>query len=343
LQLYNKLSSQENSEIIDKSNQTRFVVSFYKYHLIKNPIIFRNFIFIILNNLDILGRVYVSGEGINAQISVPKENYNKFKIELEDISFLQGIRLNLAREHFNKSFLKLKIKIRKKIVSDGLKENQIKLNIKGTYISAKEMNNHIKNKNSVILDVRNHYESEIGHFKNAITPNVDTFRESLPLILNKMKNNKNKNIVMYCTGGIRCEKASAMMKSKGFKNIFHLEGGIIEYAKQVKDQNLENLFLGSNFVFDERRAEKISNHIISNCHQCDKPFEKHTNCANVSCNLLFIQCDSCKSKYNNCCSNKCMDINLLPLNEQKKNRKGKNNTNKIFNKSRINNFNVILR
>ena len=113
---------------------------------------------------------------------------------------------------------------------------------------------------------------------------------------------------MYCTGGIRCEKASAYFKHKGFKNVFQLEGGIIEYAKQVKAEKIKNQFIGKNFVFDERRGESISNCIIAKCHQCGSPCDTHVNCSNEACHLLFIQCESCQDKRQVCCSSECQDI-----------------------------------
>jgi UPF0176 protein len=183
--------------------------------------------------------------------------------------------------------------------------------------------------------MRNHYESEIGHFQNAITPDVDTFRESLPIIEKDLSNYKeNKNLLMYCTGGIRCEKASAYFKYKGFKKVFQLEGGIIEYARQVTKNDLENKFIGKNFVFDERRAEKISEDIIAQCHQCGKPCDTHINCINEACHLLFIQCKNCGEKMNQCCSNACKEITLLSDEEQKVYRKGNHNSNKVFKKGR---------
>ena len=183
--------------------------------------------------------------------------------------------------------------------------------------------------------MRNHYESEIGHFKNAVTPDVDTFRDSLDIIEEDLKDHKeDKKLVMYCTGGIRCEKASAYYKHKGFKQVYQLEGGIIEYARQVESEGLENKFKGKNFVFDHRRGERISDDVVSNCHQCGKPCDTHENCANEACHLLFIQCSECKSLMDNCCSDECKEIAALPFEEQKELRKGKGNSNKIFKKGR---------
>ena len=117
--------------------------------------------------------------------------------------------------------------------------------------------------------MRNHYESEIGHFTNAIKPDVDTFRESLPIIETQLSEHKqDKKLLMYCTGGIRCEKASAYFKHKGFENVYQLEGGIIEYTRQVKAEGLKSKFIGKNFVFDHRLGERITDDIVSQCHQC---------------------------------------------------------------------------
>ena len=247
--------------------------------------------------------------------------------------------MNIAREQDNKSFLKLKIKVRNKIVADGLDDETFDVTDIGVHLKASGFNQMIDDPNTVLIDMRNHYETEIGHFKNAVTPDVDTFRESLPIIEDDLKEHKyEKNLVMYCTGGIRCEKASAYFKHKGFKKVYQLEGGIIEYARQIEGEGLENKFLGKNFVFDERRSERISDDVISNCHQCGKACDTHTNCSNVACNLLFLQCDECKTLHQNCCSDDCQKINALSFEEQKELRKGNPNSNKIFNKGRSENL-----
>jgi UPF0176 protein len=139
---------------------------------------------------------------------------------------------------------------------------------------------------------------------------------------------------MYCTGGIRCEKASAYLKFKGFSNVYQLKGGIIEYTRQVRKLGIENKFIGKNFVFDDRRSEEISTDIISKCHQCGGPCDTHTNCLNEACHLLFIQCDKCAEKFAGCCSHKCAKISSMPVTKQKLLRRGKHNSNKIFKKGR---------
>ena len=335
MQLYNTLSAKEREVLIEQAGKDRLTISFYKYAHIGNPKIFRNHLFIHWNELDILGRIYVAFEGINAQLSVPAENFEAFKKHLDSISFLENVRLNIAIEQHNKSFLKLKVKVRKKIVADGLNDTTFDVTNKGIHVDAETFNDLIEDPHTILVDMRNHYESEIGHFKNAITPDVDTFRDSLDIIENDLKDHKeDKKLVMYCTGGIRCEKASAYYKHKGFKQVYQLEGGIIDYTRQVNKKNIENKFIGKNFVFDHRRGERITEDIIANCHQCGAPCDTHVNCANEACHLLFIQCDSCAESMNNCCSVACKEVHQLPYETQKQLRKGKRASNKIFKKGR---------
>ncbi|MGB0656624.1 MAG: rhodanese-related sulfurtransferase, partial [Flavobacteriaceae bacterium] len=254
---------------------------------------------------------------------------------LDDIDFLKGVRLNIAVEQDNASFLKLTIKVRDKIVADGLEDASFDVTNKGVHVNAHDFNQLLNDPNTVCVDMRNHYESEIGHFEGAITPDVDTFRESLPIIEEDLSGHKeDKNLLMYCTGGIRCEKASAYFKHKGFQKVYQLEGGIIEYARQVKAQGLDNKFKGKNFVFDERRGERISEDVIAQCHQCGAACDTHVNCANQACHLLFIQCESCQAKTQSCCSDACQEIVNLPEAEQRKRRRGTHNSNKIFKKGR---------
>ena len=324
MQLYNKLSAEERSKLIDEAGKDRFTISFYIYHHISNPKVFRDHFFIALDKLEVLGRIYVATEGINAQISLPAERMIEFKAYLDSIDFLKDIRLNIAIEQDNKSFLKLKVKVRDKIVADGLEDTSFDVTNKGIHLKADEFNEMIDDENAIVLDMRNHYESEIGHFEGAITPDVDTFRESLDLIEENLREHKEeKKLVMYCTGGIRCEKASAYFKHKGFKNVYQLEGGIINYTRQVKENDLPNKFIGKNFVFDHRKSERISEDVIAQCHLCGTPCDTHTDCANEACHLLFIQCKSCAEKLDGCCSSECQEVHALPFEEQKELRKGK--------------------
>jgi len=335
MQLYNKLSAEERAELLEQAKQKRLTLSFYQYAKIGNPQLFRNHLFLAWDKMEVLGRIYVAHEGINAQLSVPQENFEEFKNFLDGIYFLKGVHLNIAIEHDLKSFLKLKVKVRKKIVADGLDDETFDVTNRGKHVSAAEFNELLENPDTICIDMRNHYESEIGHFKGAVTPDVDTFRESLPIIEEDLKEHKeNKNLLMYCTGGIRCEKASAYFKHKGFKNVYQMQGGIIEYARQAKEKGLENKFIGKNFVFDNRLGERISDDIIASCHQCGKPCDTHTNCANDACHLLFIQCEECAEKTQGCCTTECQEIFNLPYEEQKRLRKGKTYSDKKFKKGR---------
>ena len=335
MQLYNTLSAEERARLIDEAGKERLTLSFYAYAKIENPKKFRDDLFIAWNALDALGRIYVAHEGINAQMSVPADQFETFRETLEAYDFMKGIRLNVAVEQDNHSFLKLTIKVRHKIVADGLNDETFDVTNKGIHLKAQEFNDLLANPDTIVVDFRNHYESEVGHFEGAITPDVENFRESLPIINEQLQDFKeDKNLLMYCTGGIRCEKASAYFKHQGFKNVFQLEGGIIEYARQVKEEGVESKFVGKNFVFDHRLGERITDDIIAQCHQCGKPCDNHTNCANDACHLLFIQCDDCKAIMENTCSSECLEIIHLPVEEQLALRKGLQVGNKVFRKGK---------
>jgi len=339
MQLYNTLSAEERAELIDQAGEQRLTLSFYAYAKIEDPKKFRDDLFIAWNALDALGRIYVAHEGINAQMSVPADHFEAFRETLETYDFMKGIRLNVAVEHDDHSFLKLTIKVRHKIVADGLNDETFDVTNKGIHLKAAQFNQLLEDPNTIVVDFRNHYESEIGHFKGAITPDVETFRESLPIINEQLKNHKeDKNLLMYCTGGIRCEKASAYFKHQGFMNVYQLEGGIIQYAKQIKEEGIESKFIGKNFVFDHRLGERITDDIVSQCHQCGKPCDNHTNCLNDGCHLLFIQCDECNAAMENCCSSECLEITHLPLDEQVKLRRGIQVGNKVFRKGKSENL-----
>ena len=333
--LYNKINREELKQIMAESEEERVTISFYQYAHITDPQKFRDDLYQQWNGIGVMGRVYVAREGINAQISLPKENFDAFRDVLDGYDFLRKIRLNIAVEDDGKSFYKLKIKVRPKILADGLEDETFDVTNKGKHLSAEEFNQLTSQDDTILIDMRNHYESEVGHFENAITPDVDTFRDSLPIVEDILDEHRDKHIVMYCTGGIRCEKASAWFKHRGFEKVYQLEGGIIKYAHDVEEKGLENKFKGKNFVFDERLGERISNEIISKCHQCGKPADTHTNCVNVTCNLLFIQCEECAQKYEGCCSEECQDFIHLPEEKQAELRKGMDKGVRIYTKGRL--------
>jgi UPF0176 protein len=332
------LHNEEDWRVLKKrmvdGDQNRLTISFYQYAHLRNPALFRDYLFVHWSEMGVHGRIYVASEGINAQLSVPKENYEVFRDHLYSISFLDGIRLNMAVDDDGKSFYKLVIKVKDKILADGLNDTSFDVTNCGVHLSAKAFNEMTEKPDTILIDMRNHYEHEVGFFKGAITPDVDTFRDSLPYIHENLKGLEDRNIVMYCTGGIRCEKASAWLKHEGFKNVHQLEGGIIEYARQVSNQNLDNKFIGKNFVFDERLGERISDEIVARCHQCGDACDTHTNCANNGCHLLFIQCARCREKNQGCCSPQCTDLLMEPEEIQKAKRVGINNGHMVFKKGR---------
>ena len=332
--LHNRVSAEELKQRLAAETFRRLTVSFYQYAKIEDPTAFRNQLYQQLFALNVFGRIYVAHEGINAQISIPEENFEAFRETLYSYPFLNGIRLNIAVDDDGKSFWVLKIKVREKIVADGIEDPAFDITHRGKYLNAKDFNDLTDDPDTIIVDMRNHYEYEVGHFENAIEVPSDTFREQLPMAVDMLKDNKDKNIVMYCTGGIRCEKASAYMLHNGFKNVFHLEGGIIEYTNKAKQQGLPVKFKGKNFVFDDRLGERITEEIISQCHQCGRPCDTHTNCANDGCHLLFIQCEECAGKHEGCCSVECQDVLHLPEEERAELRKGIDKGQMVFNKSK---------
>ena len=332
--LHNRISRKELKERILNDPTPRTTVSFYCYFKIPDPEIFRDTLYRGFNAIGVLGRIYLANEGINAQLSVPAENFDVFKSYLCSIEPLNGLRLNIAVDDDGKSFFALDIKVRNKIVADGITDPLFDMANRGRYVNAEEFNKLTNDPNTIVIDMRNHYEYEVGHFENAIEVPSDTFREQLPMAVDMMDDQRDKNIIMYCTGGIRCEKASAFMLHKGFENVFHLEGGIIHYTNQVKEKGLTNKFHGKNFVFDQRLGERITDEIIAECHQCGKPADTHVNCVNDACHLLFIQCDDCKENYEGCCSKECRDVIHLPAEEQKKLRAGVDKGRNVFNKSK---------
>ncbi|MGI8891984.1 MAG: rhodanese-related sulfurtransferase [Bacteroidia bacterium] len=321
--LHNKYSKEELKKLLNEETFKRITLSFYRYVHIEEVAAFRDEFYKVLAELNVLGRIYVAIEGINAQISVPDFNYEAFKELLNSDERFKNMRLNIAVEDNGKSFYKLIVRVKNKIVSDGLDDKTFNPSDVGKHLNAREFNQALENPDTVVVDMRNHYESEIGHFEKAILPDADTFKQELPMVLDILKDKKDKKVLLYCTGGVRCEKASAYLKHQGFEDVNQLYGGIIHYIREVKQEGLQSKFKGKNFVFDERLGERIGDEIISQCHQCGKSCDNHTNCANDDCHLLFIQCETCGEKMQGCCTEECVNILNLPVEEQRKLRKGK--------------------
>ncbi len=314
------ISRKERKERVFHDGIERKTVSFYRYVRLSDPKMTRDELYEKLNSLGCLGRIYVASEGINAQMNVPVQNWEKFDAYIQGKEEFKDIPYKIAvEESAPSSFYKLTIKVRPKIVADGLDDDTFDVTNTGEYLTAKEMNEYIDDPDAVVFDMRNEYEGEVGHFENAIVPPVDTFREELKNVPNMLKEHKDKKIAIYCTGGIRCEKASAWMKHNGFENVKHLKGGIIDYKRQVDEEGIENKFKGKNFVFDERMGERISGDIIATCHLCNKEkCDDHIHCKNQACHVLFICCQNCKAKKKGYCSYKCMTFDKLPDNVKKR-------------------------
>ncbi len=315
--LHNRVNRDELRQLVRQEETKRTTLSFYAYTKLADPHQFRDNLYADFETLGVMGRIYVASEGVNAQISIPSDHLEAFRAYLDTIPFLRDIRLNIAVEDDGKSFFTLAIKVREKIVADGLNDEEFDVTNRGTHLSAAAFNQLTGDPDTIVVDMRNYYESEVGHFEKAILPPMETFRDGLPMVAEMLSDARDKHVVMYCTGGIRCEKASAYMKYRGYKNVYQLDGGIIEYARQVEKMGLTNKFLGKNFVFDERLGERISDDVVATCHQCGNPSDDHANCANDACHILFIQCAACKEKYHGCCSIECSDFSSLSKEERR--------------------------
>jgi UPF0176 protein len=335
--LHNRVNKDELRARIQGDNTPRTTLSFYRYVILEDAPAFRDQLYKEWHELGVLGRIYLAYEGVNAQLSVPTSNFEAFRKQIDSHTQFKDVPFKIAVEDDGKSFIKLVIKVRKKIVADGLDDNAYDVTNVGNHLSAEEFNEAMNTPGVVVVDMRNHYEAEVGRFEGAITPDVDTFREELPWVVENLKDKKDHKVLMYCTGGIRCEKASAYLRHHGFEDVNQLHGGIISYAQEIKQKGIESKFKGKNFVFDERLGERITDDILSNCHQCGEPCDTHTNCANVDCNLLFIQCENCQKEFNGCCSAECMEIIALPEDAQKELRKNKNYqySNMLYRKGRL--------
>lgn len=236
--LHNRISNEELRARMLAETEPRTTISFYKYFTIDDPKATRDALWQAFTALNVFGRIYLAHEGINAQISVPESNVEAFRAALYGFHpALDGVRLNIATDDDGKSFWVLRMKVRDRIVADGIDDPTFDASDVGEYLKAAEVNAMLDDPDAVFIDMRNHYEYEVGHFENALEIPADTFRAQLPKAVEMMQEYKDKKIVMYCTGGIRCEKASAFMRHNGFQKVWHIEGGIIEYARKAREQD----------------------------------------------------------------------------------------------------------
>jgi UPF0176 protein len=313
------ISRVEKRRLAESDTRPRITLSFYRYVRIADPEAFKDRLLAAWGAFDCLGRIYVASEGINAQMNVPKEHFEAFDAWTQSQPELQGVPYKFAvAEGDAASFYKLAVKVKAKIVADGLDDNPFDVTNTGEYLTAAEINQYVDDPDAVLVDMRNSYESEVGHFESAIIPDVETFRDELKVTPETLKIHKNKKIALYCTGGIRCEKASAWLKHNGYENVKHLKGGIIDYAHQVEQQGLPNKFKGKNFVFDERLSEAVGDEIIATCHLCHQTkSDTHYHCPNQICFTLFIGCDDCIQKKSGYCTRKSQVVDKQPVKQKK--------------------------
>ena len=321
--LYNIFSKEDLESKIKAEPFARLTFSFYRYFRLTDPFKERQLLYEDFNALGVLGRIYIASEGINAQVSIPAQLLNDFKSYLDRREHYKSMPLKIALEEPEHSFLKLKIKVRSKILADGLNDENFDVRDVGEHLDAMEFHKLVGSPDVALIDMRNHYETEVGHFEGAYLPKSETFRDALPIVEEHLKGKEDQKILLYCTGGIRCEKASAYLKHKGFKDVNQLHGGIIQYAHEVKESGEESKYKGVNFVFDGRLGEGVTSDVLSKCSSCGIPRDRHLNCANDLCHKLFIQCQSCSDSKKSVCSPRCYEvIQLEPEEFEKLKRSG---------------------
>ncbi|WP_024563304.1 rhodanese-related sulfurtransferase [Candidatus Phytoplasma tritici] len=287
------------------SNSPYLVILYYQYAPIKDPQTFRDQHFKYCESLGLLGRIIISQEGINGTLSGLKEQIYKYMDQLkQDARFCNTIfKIETVEAHV---FPRLSIKVKPELVNLSLEENVDLTKDKGFYLAPPEFLKALQEKDILILDARNDYEYDLGHFRNAVNPNIRHFRD-LP---NWVKQNahllKDKKIVTYCTGGVRCEKFSTFLKKEGFNDVYQLEGGIISYGKNPETQGA--LWDGKMYVFDQRIAVPVNQkeHIIVGKDYFDgTPCERYINCSNPQCNKQILCHEYNEHKYLGACSDKC--------------------------------------
>ncbi|HRF80981.1 MAG TPA: rhodanese-related sulfurtransferase, partial [Flavobacteriales bacterium] len=339
--LRNLRGPQELRARLEREGISRTTLSFYRYVRLTNAETLRHTLYQEWEALGVLGRIYLSQEGINAQVSLPTANLEAFRANLDSREAFKDVPWKIAVEDDGKSFLKLAIKVKKKIVADGLADDAFDVTNVGEHLDAKTFNRKME-EGALVIDMRNNYECLIGHFEGAYLPKADNFRGAIDEVVEMLRAKEAQTddqgarsvdplgrptsapeILLYCTGGIRCEKASAYLKHEGFTNVAQLHGGIIDYARQLKAEGLKSKYLGQNFVFDERLAERITDDVVSTCMQCGTKSDRISNCHEATCNMLLVQCEGCAAKYADCCSPSCREIHQLPIEAQRIWRKGR--------------------
>ncbi len=279
------------------------VLLFYKYVEIENPELLVNEHLNWCIQNEIKGRVFFAKEGVNGTVSGTIEQIEKYKSQLKSYFYFKDIWFKEDDADEN-VFKKMHVRLKNEIVGGNLQNTSLENG--GKRLSPNELLKFYESdEDFVIIDARNWYESKLGKFKNAITPPMKNFREWKKVVDEDLKTYKDKTVVTYCTGGIRCEKASAYMVEQGFKNVYQLDGGIFNFIKKFPDTYWE----GGMFVFDERRVvnpnSKEELKYVAECYFCGKPTSYYINCHNVECDRIIISCHECKVENEYCCSDEC--------------------------------------
>ncbi|KAF3361588.1 hypothetical protein PHSC3_001964 [Chlamydiales bacterium STE3] len=291
-------------------NHPYFVLAYYAFNPIDNPRQEVQEHKEFLNQIDAKSRIYISEEGINGQMSAAKEDALKYIDWLRSKKPFENIDVKIHGWH-EQAFPKLTVKYKKHLVA---RDQDVDLSLRGTHMQAKDFKNLLDQEDEeyLLLDVRNSYEWKVGHFKNAELPPCENYREFENYALelkNRIPSEKTK-VVMYCTGGIRCELYSSLLIKNGIKNVFQLEGGVIKYGLEQGSKHWQ----GKLFVFDDRLTVPISEEpapTVGTCHHCGNGTDTYYNCANMDCNDLFLCCTSCLQTYSGCCQDSCKDSSRL--------------------------------
>ncbi len=282
--------------------EPKIVSSFYKYVRIEDPVKLQQEQLDLCKSLNLKGRILLGEEGINGSVYGLKKNVEKYKSTLKKNSLFSDIEFK-EQETDEPAFRKIFVRIRKEIVNSGL---EVDLKNTAQHIAPQQLKEMLDNKEDIVLvDMRNDYESRIGKFRNAISLHIKNFRD-LPSAVKEIENLKDKKIVAYCTGGIRCEKASAYLKKNGFENVMQLKGGILKFGEEFPDTYWE----GKCFVFDDRLAIPLNKKNIeplNDCVWCNEKCNDYINCHNLDCDKLFICCEACGGKHNKSCCEECFN------------------------------------
>ncbi|KAI9233534.1 MAG: hypothetical protein BYD32DRAFT_425615 [Podila humilis] len=277
----------------------------------------RDTIFLRLVEYDITGRIYLAKDGINLHLCAPVQHVEALQSSLCDLVLdrfgrgLDGAIWNFSTEApGERVFEKLKVMVKKQLVADGrLGQWDVTDAEAPQYLEPSEFHARLDQvgDKALLIDMRNHFENEVGRFKTSVKMDCTTFKENMDLMDALLEGrDKKEEVLMVCTGGIRCSVSGRYLKQKGFSDVKMLKGGITSYGRYIKSNpGISSHFIGKNFTFDGRRGERITEDVISSCHQCHSPNDHLTNCANVHCHLLFIQCPSCQQKWNHTCGPEC--------------------------------------